>query len=167
MTENTHGSTLLAIEAIINRTASVTSHGGFPSLRVEYSWQKKTHIHLMTKTQHLKSRMESFDFTASLIFLLNHTTQGLIPKLLLPVFIRTHWNTTCEKHSIEPTRKMTSLTRSDTLILNSPKSSVSSGTPSCIRKQNSQMTYTARQHPEKCNKTGWHYPFKGIFHLKM
>lgn len=38
MTESdTHGSTLLAMEAMINRTASVTSHGGFPSFRVEYS----------------------------------------------------------------------------------------------------------------------------------
>lgn len=38
---------------------------------------------------------------------------------------------TCEKHSMDPTRKMTSLTRSETLIRNSPKSSVSSGIPSC------------------------------------
>lgn len=33
---------------------------------------------------------------------------------------------------MDPTRKITSFTRSDTLIRNSPKSSVSSGIPSCL-----------------------------------
>jgi len=31
---NTHWSTLLAMEAMMKRTASVTSQGGFPSFRV-------------------------------------------------------------------------------------------------------------------------------------
>lgn len=37
---------------------------------------------------------------------------------------------TWAKHSTDPTRKIKSFTRSDTLMRNSPKSSVSSGTPS-------------------------------------
>lgn len=36
---------------------------------------------------------------------------------------------------MDPTRKITSFTRSDTLIRNSPKSSVSSGIPSCLEKR--------------------------------
>lgn len=41
---------------------------------------------------------------------------------------------------MEPTRKMTSFTRSDTRIRNSPKSSVSSGIPSCPGGKNTLMS---------------------------